>query len=116
MINGLIIEVKGEELIEYASVRAAHHLQRAKECDMQLKESSRRRPTAKAQEPVVAGLVEPTSKALLMRKARQHRERADALTFFGKHLVRDEVYHVTETDLCAADLLPDRSPMGDWLW
>lgn len=116
MIQGLVIEVKGEELIECASIRAAHHLQRAKECDIQLQESRRRRPAPKAQKSVVAGLIEPTSKELLMRKARQHRERADALTFFGKHLVRDEVYNVTEIDLRAADLLPDRSALGDWLW
>ena len=36
--------------------------------------------------------------------------------FLAKHLVRDEVYRVTETDLRAADLLPDRTALGDWLW
>lgn len=117
MINGIIMDVKGEELIERISVRVAHHQERAKECGAQLRKlRGRRQPTLDKDGETTFDGAMPHDKQTLARKTRQHRERAEALMFLAKHLVRDEVYRVTETDLRAADLLPDRSALGDWLW
>jgi len=116
MIHGIIMDVKGEELIERISVRASHHKKRAKECGVQLRKlGGIGRTRAKNLDSAVLGAMEP-DRQTLQRKARQHQERADALIFLGKHIVRDEVYRVTESDLRVADLLPDRTALGDWLW
>jgi hypothetical protein len=124
MIQGISIDVKGAELAERIDARAAHHEERASACDAQLRElrtnaqgpARQQKKPAKQGGPVIRGAIEPFSEETLERKRRQHRERAQALMFLGQHIVRDEIYRVTEMDLRAADLLPDRSPLGDWLW
>ena len=116
MTHGIIMDLKGEELIERINVRASHHQKRAKECGAQLRGlRGRGRTPARNRGSAVPEAMEP-DRQTLQRKARQHQERAEALIFLGKHIVRDEVYRVTETDLRAADLLPDRTALGDWLW
>jgi hypothetical protein len=117
MIQGIAIDVKGTELVERVNARAAHHEERARACDAQLHQL--RTGVAASIEPgesAIRGAIAPFSEETLERKTRQHRERAQALVFLGQHIVPDEIYRVTETDLRAADLLPDRSPLGDWLW
>ena len=116
MIHGIIMDVQGEELIDRIRVRASHHQERAKECSAQLRSlRGLRRTSSRNPESAGHGAKEPDVQRL-ERKARQHHERAEALIFLEKHIVRDEVYRVTEMDLRAADLLPDRSALGDWLW
>ena len=121
MIQGIAIDVKGAELVERIRARAEHHETRATACDAHLRRLRAPGPTpaddlAKELESAGPGAKEPFTEETLERKIRQHRERAQALLFLGQHIMPDEVYRVTETDLRAADLLPDLSHFGDWLW
>ena len=117
MIQGIAIDVKGAELVERVNARAAHHEERAQACDAQLRLlRTGAPPRVDQRKSPVRGAIEPFNEETLERKTRQHRERAQALLFLGKHIVPDEIYRVTEMDLRAADLIPDRSPLGDWLW
>jgi hypothetical protein len=121
MIQGIAIDVQGTELIQRVNARAAHHEARALACEAHLGRLRKIGPPvaeelSKQLKSVGPGAKEPFTEELLERKIRQHRERAQALTFLGQHVVPDEIYRVTETDLRAADLLPDLSHFGDWLW
>ena len=110
MIDGIVMDVTGQELIDRIEAREADHRERARECQAELQRLSAEAGTSDRVEG--GGWMRPTPERL-ERKSRQYLERAEALLFLRNHVVVNETYRLTQTNLRTADLLPDRLALGD---
>lgn len=91
MIEGLRIEIKSAELATHLQMRATYHLERAKWYSGQVEalRSGGLRPEAVTNDPLSS----------LERSMKEHQERAAFFLFMADHLVPDETYRLTESDI-----------------
>jgi hypothetical protein len=114
MIEGLKLDVKADELVRLLNERIAHHQNRANTYEAQLRKLSAIQDDSDNDEEDVVAELRGRGSALhgVERKLRDHSDRAGVLTFVRDHIVRDEVYRLTEEDLRTIEVLPDR--YGRW--
>ena len=84
-----------EELATRLAVRILWHHQLADQYEEEL-----RKPEAQRDDPLM-------SEHMIEHEMRQHQEEAATLTMLREHLVPDEIYRLTESDLRFADLVPE---------
>lgn len=112
MIEGLLIDVRADELTQRLDQRIAHHRAKASACEAQLAKFDLA-PDAddEDEDGAMDAFCGPErSHTRLARKRAEHTTRAEMLTFIRDHLVPGEVYRLDEGDLRTAEILPRRGP------
>jgi hypothetical protein len=99
MIEGIHLDFKSSEIKEHLLERVHYH----KEREVFYLAQVRRLRKAGAQ---LVGYVDPLS--ALEKKAESHRERRDLFAIMAEHIVPNEVYRLSETELGHIEL-PGRS-------
>ena len=113
MIHGLKLDVGADELIQKIDDRLTHHQGRVAAYQLQLQKLDAIEPRDEDDDDPISSLRGRESpKESVERKAREHQERTEVLTFLRDHVVRGEVYRLDEDDLRAAEILPNRC--GRW--
>jgi hypothetical protein len=97
MIEGLRIEMTGEDLVRKIGERIMDHERQSADWELRVKAED------------LTGKADPdTPRHMLEHQRDEHLEQAEFLTLLRDHLVRAEVYRLNADDLRMADLLPDR--------
>jgi hypothetical protein len=100
MIEGIHLDFKSSEIKKHLLERAQHHKEREVFYLTQVKK------IRKAGAERAAYGADPLS--ALEKKAESHRERRDLFVMMAQHIIPNEVYRLTETDLGHIEL-PGRS-------
>jgi hypothetical protein len=95
MIDGLKVQMSTEELATRLAERILWHHQLAEEYEEEF-----RKPEAQRDDPLMP-------EHMIEHEMRQHQEEAATLTMLREHLVPNEIYRLTESDLRFADLVPE---------
>lgn len=96
MINGLVLTIPGQELIDLLDRRAAYHRRKA---EWWQRESERDASEQTEENPVL-----PTH--MCENEAERHEWRAEVLAFMRERIEPAEIYRLGERDLAFGELLP----------
>lgn len=103
MINGIQIQISGEELKKHISERADFHKQKSEWYQTQVKEFE------KAQENLPSELqYQNTSNSPVKPmedKVKDHQQRSTFFAFMADHLVVSEVYQLSQSDLTTLEII-----------
>jgi hypothetical protein len=112
MIEGLLLDVPAEELMERLDGRIAHHRSRVASYEAQLGKLAEVQTDADDEDDPVRALRSGSPRESLERKLREHRDQAAFLMFLREHLVPKEMYRLEESDLRTLEIVPGR--FGGW--
>jgi len=105
MIDGLKLDITADELVRLLDVRISEHTRNAAADDSAAEQSHKSiRPDDLDDEWEIEG--PPGGR--LRRRAQQARARAEALTFMRDHIIRGEIYRLSESDLRTLEILRGR--------
>jgi hypothetical protein len=106
VIEGFQIELTAQQLSAYLRRRADHHREAAAECDLRRGQSgwSDASDSSEPSRPIVACWLRWADE--LDDDAAQHRRRQAALLFLGEHVVANEIYRLTRSDLQFLEIWP----------
>lgn len=115
MVQGLWIDVKGDELARRVGERATHHRTLSTRLQEKLRDLGKARSATTRRATVNPFLDNESPRKHLERQIRQHDERATAFEFIRDHIASGETYRLSENDLRQVELFPERhaSPFAD---
>jgi len=106
MIEGLKVDLTGEELRRLLEQRIKHHKEVAADCDQrQFRLRAVTTPNPEDTEEQLAAAWPPYVEHL-DRRGERHRDRAEAMQFLHDHLISHEIYRVGQEELELLQLWP----------
>lgn len=120
MIDGLKIDVTGEELVQHLDERVQYHRERAEQCVRRAQRIESLGPdeTTDADDDPEddEGLasVWPGYSEELERRAERHRSRGEHFQFLRDRISLNEIYRLALADLRALEWLPAQLPAGSF--
>jgi len=104
MIQGIQLELSGNELAIHLFERVDHHNVRAGFYDQQVAAMIQGAPEVeREEEQSYSGMVDPVHQMKL--KARDHRKKRELFRFMAEHILLGETYRITEQDLLRLEFL-----------
>ena len=111
MIEGLKVDVRSGEIVDHLDERIRYHRSRVESNEQQLAKSAVTGDEADEEDGAMPfpGPV-PSPRFRIEQRLRGHQERVAALTFLREHVVKDEIYRLSEEDLTALEIVSIRMP------
>lgn len=111
MIEGLKVDVGAGEIVEHLDERIRYHRARVDCSEQQLAKAAGMGDEAEEDDGAMPfpGAV-PSPRYRIEHRLRGHQERIAALTFLREHVVKDEIYRLSEEDLTALEIVAIRMP------
>ncbi len=111
MIEGLKVDVRAGEIVDHLDERIRYHRTRVECNEQQLSKAAGMGDEGDEQDgamPFPGGA--PSTRFRIEQRLRGHQERIAALTFLREHVVKDEIYRLSEEDLTALEIVMIRMP------